>query len=107
MAEKSALMGQPPVSQSDALIRRGLVSIAPSQLSPNISEPFGPPRPDGYEFETWAPSLRAGEGIAISFVFVFTTTRLYTRWFRTRYFGIDDWIIIPGAVSVNPCSCSG
>lgn len=97
-------MGQPPISQTDALIRRGLVIIAPSQLNPNKSEPFGPPRPAGYEFETWAPSLRAGEGIAIFFIFAFTAARLYTRQFRTKRFGLDDWLIIPGAVSFK-CYC--
>ncbi|PVI02558.1 hypothetical protein DM02DRAFT_653378 [Periconia macrospinosa] len=105
MTGPSALMGQAPLSHDDYLIRRALVIVAPSQLNPNKSEPFGPPRPDGYEFETHAPSLRLGEGVAIFFMILFTAARLYVRKFRSKRFGIDDWIIIPGALGALVYMC--
>lgn len=101
MSSNSALLGHPPISDTDKLIRRGLVIVAPSQLNPNKSMPFGPPRPNNYEFETHAPSLRSGQGIAIFFVILFTSLRIYTRLFRAKHFGIDDWMIVPGAVGLR------
>ena len=52
MANHSAVMGHASNSQSDAWIRRAMLIIAPSQLNPNASQPFGPPRPPGYTYET-------------------------------------------------------
>jgi len=100
MSNHSALMGNAPNSQSDTWIRRAMIIIAPSQLNPNASQPFGPPRPKDYKFETRSSSLSVGEGFSITLILLFTTARLWTRLFRTRKFGLDDWMIIPGAVSL-------
>ncbi|KAF2197446.1 hypothetical protein GQ43DRAFT_381003 [Delitschia confertaspora ATCC 74209] len=99
MSSNSALMGHVPISHTDILIRRGLLIVSPSQLNPNKSQPFGPPRPADYQFETHGPSLRIGEGLAIFFIILFTSARIWTRIYRTKYFGLDDWMIIPGALS--------
>jgi hypothetical protein len=102
MSQHSALMGHAPNTQSDAWIRRAMIIIAPSQLNPNTSQPFGPPRPEGYKFETRGLSLGIGEGFCMFFILLFTIARLWTRYFRTKMFGLDDWMIIPGAVRSSP-----
>ncbi|KAI1386453.1 uncharacterized protein F4822DRAFT_316870 [Hypoxylon trugodes] len=98
MSYPSALMGQDPISETDALIRRGILIVAPSQLNPNKSEPFGPPRPVDYHFETNAPSLIGGEAVSIFFIALFTALRVYVRLFKKKNFGLDDYLIIPGAL---------
>lgn len=98
MSDPSALIGQTPISDTDALIRRGLLVASPSVINPNTSQPFGPPRPSNYVFETKAPSLIAGEATAIFFIILFTTARIYVRLFKKRSFGLDDLLILPGAV---------
>ncbi|KAH6658755.1 hypothetical protein BKA67DRAFT_558975 [Truncatella angustata] len=98
MSDPSALLGYPPISDTDALIRRGLLIISPSQINPNKSEPFGATRPVNYEFETGGPSLIIGEAIAIFFIILFTSARLYMRLFKKKSFGLDDWMILPGAI---------
>jgi len=98
MSYPSALLGQPPISETDSLIRRGLLIIAGSQINPNKSQPFGPPRPANYHFETNAPSLVAGEGVAIFFIVLFTCARVFMR-VKKKIFGLDDWLILPGAVN--------
>ncbi|KAF1975415.1 hypothetical protein BU23DRAFT_458162 [Bimuria novae-zelandiae CBS 107.79] len=75
-----------------------MVIIAPSQLNPNASEPFGLPRPENYRFETHGPSLSVGEGFSIFLILSFTSVRLWKRPYKTRKFGLDDWMIIPGAI---------
>lgn len=104
MSDPSALIGQTPISDTDALIRRGLLVVSPSIINPNKSQPFGPPRPSDYVFETKAPSLIAGEALAIFFILLFTTARIYVRLFKKKTtFGLDDLFILPGAVSLPQC----
>lgn len=74
---------------------------SPSVINPNTSQPFRPPRPSNYVFETKAPSLIAGEALAIFFILLFTTARIYVRLFKKRSFGLDDFFILPGAVRLS------
>jgi hypothetical protein len=40
-----------------------------------------------------------GASFAIALVVIITSARLLVRKFYTRSFGLDDWVIIPAAVS--------
>ncbi|EDN90846.1 hypothetical protein SS1G_00246 [Sclerotinia sclerotiorum 1980 UF-70] len=94
----SALMGQKPLSANDILIARGLCIVAPTQVNPNISEPFGTPAPPNADHNSHATSLIISEAFAIFFITLFTLSRLFVRKWRTRFWGPDDWVIIPGAI---------
>ncbi|KAF7875017.1 hypothetical protein EAF04_002189 [Stromatinia cepivora] len=94
----SALMGQKPLSADDILIARGLRIVAPTQVNPKISEPFGTPAPPNADHNSHATTLIIGEVFAIFFIALFTLARLFVRKWRTHFWGPDDWMIIPGAL---------
>jgi len=98
----SALLGQAPLNQNDIYILKGLYIISPSAVNPNKSQPLGTPAPPDAPHDSHSKSLIIGESFAILFVIFFTLARLYARRFRSHYWGADDWVIIPGAVSSEP-----
>ncbi|PQE30516.1 integral membrane protein [Rutstroemia sp. NJR-2017a WRK4] len=93
----SALLGKTPLTPDDKLIARALRIIAPSEINPNISEPFGTPAPPNASHDSHAKSLIIGEAFAIFFILLFTATRLSLRKWRSKFWGPDDWVIIPAA----------
>lgn len=97
----SALMGQTPLTPDDKLIARGLRILAPTQINPNISEPFGTPAPPNAAHDSHAQSLIIGEAFAIFFILLFTSSRLFVRRYRTKFWGLDDWLVIPAAVRLH------
>lgn len=99
MTGQSALIGHTPLSHEDELIMKGLRIVAPSEINPNTSLPFGPPAPAGETYQQRSTSLMIGEVFGIFFVLLFAISRLLVRKFYKRAWGADDWMIIPGAVS--------
>ena len=103
MAPPSAFIGQPPLTDDDYWIVRGM------QLTAGLSDPhpqkgiklsLQKPPPGQYHFETKGPQIIAGSAVAIALMFLFTATRIMIRCSKKRaYFGKDDWFIIPGCVS--------
>nr|POE93238.1 methyltransferase ausd [Quercus suber] len=94
----SALLGSPPNNKDDALIRKGLLRLSPSELNPLPGLPFGPPRPAGAVYESWAESVQIGLAFSIFLVIFFTVARLSVRRFYTHSLGLDDLFIVPAAL---------
>jgi hypothetical protein len=95
----SALVGQRPVTSVDKLVYRALHIVSPSKVNPDKRFPLGPPPPPNAVYESRATSMVIGASFAIALVVIITLARLLVRKFYTRSFGLDDWVIIPAAVS--------
>ena len=104
MAPPSAKVGQPPVTQDDYYIARGiLVSIGLFKLDPHKGAKLPPAKPSpDYEYTSRGPSMVAGSIASIIIMLIVTGLRLAIRLRERRlHFGLDDWIIIPGVVRVQ------
>lgn len=102
----SALWGEPPNSERDYQIIRGLFFFykIPLSTDPGLGFPTHLHAPPDYHFETRGPGVIAGLVVAIVLSFLITGTRLLLRSCRKDLrWGLDDWVIIPAAVgrSVN------
>lgn len=101
---KSALIGLPPATDQDYWIALYMIrSLGKKNVTPSDGFITSPPRPtaDDYHFETRGPGLIAGLSICIIVMAGITGLRLYLRLFTPRLkAGLDDWLIIPGAVSI-------
>ena len=99
----SALIGQPPATQDDYWVVRGILNaIGLTDVDPKMGAPIPPkrPPPEIYHFETRGPGIVAGMSVSIGLMITFTGTRLMLRAMRkTLHFGPDDWMIIPALVS--------
>ena len=107
MPPPSALIGQPPLTDDDYWIVRGLLLAAGlTDVHPEKGAKIPPPRPppDVYHFETKGPAIIAGCSVSIALMMLFTVTRLVVRCTERRlHFGNDDWFIIPACVSLMCC----
>ena len=97
----SALWGQPPNSERDYQIVRGLLFSYgfPSSTDPALGVPTKQHAPPNYHFETRGPGVIGGLVVAILLSFLITGTRLLLRGCcKDMRWGLDDWVIIPAAV---------
>lgn len=97
----SALYGQPPNSERDYKIVRGLLFSYgfPESTDPALGFPTNQHAPPGYHFETRGPGVIAGLVVAILLSFLITGTRLLLRACRKDLrWGLDDWVIVPAVV---------
>lgn len=114
MAPPSALIGEPPLTDDDTTIVRGLQmwGLSVMKLEGKLhgptpllhpekgfkTPPFRPP-PGEYHFETRRPRFLAGACVAIIVMVFITGTRLAIRARSPKlHFGKDDWLIIYGVV---------
>ena len=102
MSPPSALIGQPPLTDDDYWIVRGMLLVAGLEnVDPHEGAKLPParPPPDVYHFETRGPAILAGCAVSIALMLLFTGTRLVVRCTeRSLHFGRDDWFIIPACV---------
>lgn len=97
----SALWGQPPNSERDYQIVRGLLFSYgfPSSTDPALGVPTKQHAPPHYRFESRGPGVIGGLVVAILLSFLITGTRLLLRGCcKDLRWGLDDWVIIPAAV---------
>lgn len=98
----SALMGQPPNTEQDSRIVRGLWYIMGFFNNVDVSKGMVgvfPSRPPNYVHESKAGAIIAVGTIMLALQFFVTAFRLYLRYFSPRMvWGWDDWAIIPGVV---------
>ena len=98
----SALYGQPPNTEEDLWIVKGLLRTAGLDTDPRLGVPVDPPRPANYHFQTRGPQLVISMSCMISLVILITGIRLALRKFVAPLrFGLDDWMIIPAAVCLT------
>ena len=99
---RSALVGQPPLTESDYLIVKGsLLAVGKVDLDPSKGlkiPPFRPP-PEQYHFETRGPAIIAVSSVVIVIMLSVTVARLLVRRFKKDVrFGLDDWLMVPALV---------
>ena len=98
----SALVGQPPITDDDYWVVRGLlISIGLTDVSPKAGAQIPParPPPDRYHYETKGPGIIAGMVVCIVVMTAVTGARLMVRLRKRELrFGPDDWLIIPALV---------
>ena len=97
---QSALLGQPPATERDVLIRRGILRITGSIFFPNPKHPFGPPRPSpDSPDESRDSQTIALTATLMTAVIIITLGRFaYRSTLKTWKFGLDDLLIIPAAL---------
>ena len=102
----SAVVGHPPASQDDIFIVKGLLRVlhVPEALiHPERGFPPSVPRPPEVHYRSRGVDIAAGAAVTIGLVALITGTRLALRWRRqSLQWGLDDWFIIPAAVSSLP-----
>ena len=87
----SAYFGEPPYGPHDEILMEGL--FGSTKVPKKVVLPPGAP-------ESQAQGMVVGLCFAIIIVIFITGARLLVRMFRKgQKFGLDDWVIIPGAVS--------
>lgn len=99
----SAFLGQPPATQDDFYIIKGMYRAAYAfNEDPSKGYLFVPRKPADYEYNNKQASVIFGMAVAIVIMLLTTTLRLALRQFKTGVrWGADDWILIPGAVRNN------
>ena len=98
---QSAFLGDPPVTSDDKLIHLAIKYIAGSLFFPDKSHPYGAPKPsldapneyNGYRVKGAAASM-------IVFVILITVGRFWIRKRQKLNYGVDDYMVIPAAVSI-------
>ncbi|KAI5198180.1 hypothetical protein E4T39_06935 [Aureobasidium subglaciale] len=96
----SACLGQPPATQDDFWIVKGMYRAAYSfNKDPSVGYLFVPKKPDNYEYNDKQAGIILGMAVAIAIMFLTTALRLALRQFKTGVrFGADDWILIPAVI---------
>lgn len=98
----SALYGTPPATEDDLFIIKGLYRLAglAGKFDPKKGLPLRAKKPPNYVFESWGDhAIRTATALIVlmvlitGFRLVLRATRRDLRW------GLDDWVIIPAAVS--------
>lgn len=99
---QSAFFGQPPNTQRDLNIVRGIYrssGVNASLIDPRNGAFFAATAPPGYVHENKQTDIIAGMSLVILIMAVTTAARLLVkmRGQATR-FDMDDWVMIPAAV---------
>lgn len=98
----SALFGQPPNTEDDYWIARGILcALGLFKLDAHKGVGIFPhrPPPDRYHYETKGPGIIAGVSVSMAIMIAITGARLGLWYFKKRLiWGWDDWLIIPGVV---------
>ena len=99
---KSALVGQPPLTESDYLIVKGSLlasGMVDADPSKGLKIPPFRPSPGLYHFETRGPAIIAVSSIVIVIMLSVTVARLLVRRVKKDVrFGLDDWLMVPALV---------
>lgn len=99
----SALYGTPPNDENDLWIIKGLMRlfrIPPGTFDPTKGFPLRIHPPPDYRYETRGPRAIGAATAVIMLIIIITGGRLMLRWKRRDLrWGMDDWVIIPAAVS--------
>lgn len=92
MLAMSALLGQPPLNENDALIREAILGpLRASNMFPNPDLPFGPTMPSKDAPDEFNGQGMFALGVILIIAAVFMTVgRLIIRWRTKVPFGIDD-----------------
>ena len=105
----SALIGQPPLTDSDYWILKGNRLLSgKSNLDPSKGLKILPlrPPPDQYRFETRGPVITAVSAVIFVIMVSVTVARFMLRKFMKELkFGLDDWLMVPALVSDRPFFC--
>lgn len=98
----SALYGTPPVTENDLFIIKGIYRLAglTAKVDPKKGIPLRAKKPPNYVFESWGDrAVRTAAALIVLMVLI-TGSRLVLRATRRDLrWGLDDWVIIPAAVS--------
>ncbi|KAL9622530.1 MAG: hypothetical protein Q9204_008021 [Flavoplaca sp. TL-2023a] len=98
----SALIGQPPLTDSDYWIVKGNQLLSgKSNLDPSKGLKIPPlrPPPDQYRFETRGPAITAVSAVIFVIMISVTMARFMLRKFMKELkFGLDDWLMVPALV---------
>lgn len=97
---RSAFLGQPPASQDDFYIIKGMYRAAYAfNKDPSKGYLFVPRKPADYEYNDKQASIVVGMVVAIVIMLSTTVLRLALRHFKTGVrWGLDDWVLLPGVV---------
>lgn len=98
---KSAFLGDPPNTDRDYYIIRGLYRLyGIEDADPNVGIPFFPQTPPGYVHEKKTTQILVGLVVIIIVILATTVPRVVLRASTPgMIFGSDDWAIIVAAVS--------
>lgn len=98
----SALIGRPPLTDSDYWIVKGNQLLSgKTNLDPSKGLKIPPlrPSPDQYRFESRGPAIMAVSSVVIVIMFSVTMARFMLRKFiKELRFGLDDWLMVPALV---------
>lgn len=98
----SALLGQPPNTENDLFIIRGLArrrNIPDHVFDPSKGFPYPVKRPLNSEYTSRGSGILASTAVTIFLVVLITGSRLGLRIFRRDLkVGIDDYVIVPAAL---------
>ena len=94
----SALWGDPPANANDRSILIGLEGSQSGKFKVPPKLPLAPGAPESH-----ATGFIIGTAFAIALIVLITGARLATRaLFRGQKFGLDDVVIIPASVGLEP-----
>lgn len=98
----SALYGTPPATENDLWIVKGVYRFLglTGKIDPKKGLPLRAKKPPNYVFESWGDyAIRTSIALIVLMVLI-TGSRLVLRATRRDLrWGLDDWVIIPAAVS--------
>lgn len=96
----SAFLGQPPATQDDFYIIKGMYRAAYAfNKDPSKGYLSVPEKPTDYEYNDKQASIIVGMAMAIVIMLSTTTLRLVLRYFKSGVrWGADDWVLLPGVV---------
>lgn len=98
----SALYGTPPVTEDDLWIIKGIYRFLglTGKVDPKKGLPLRAKKPPNYVFESWGDQAVRTSAALIVLMVLITGSRLVLRATRRDLrWGLDDWAIIPAAVS--------
>ena len=85
----SALLTEPPRTYDDELIYRAISYLIPGWTWSSL--------PSDATYDDFSTTLIIGSSFALALITLITGIRLWARASRHN-FGIDDWVIVPGAL---------
>ncbi|KAG9531310.1 hypothetical protein KCU93_g1878, partial [Aureobasidium melanogenum] len=96
----SAFLGQPPATQDDFYIIKGMYRAAyASNKDPSKGYLFVPRKPADYEYNDKQASIIVGMDVAVVVMLSTTVLRLALRQFKTGVrWRLDDWVLLPGVI---------